>query len=538
MGLMTTLFSPSKGAVSDSELRGPVAWLMDTGKSGQQTRSGVAINEESAMTLSAVFASVRAISEDVAKLPIGLYERIGIDESRPMVDHRLHDLIATQPNEEMSPFDFHQAIVANAIMWHGGFAEIARDGAGAASQVWPVHPSRVHVRRGEAGRIFYEVREFDELRRMKHRIIESRDMIHVKGFNTTGLVGFLIANYAKESFGIYRAAEMFSSTFFGNGATMSGIVSYDNKLSPEAGAEVRRRMEERHTGPGNAWRVHILDHGAKFQPTSVDAEKSQLTQTLQFRVEDVARWFRIPPHKLQHLLRSTNNNIEHQAIEYVGDTIMPWLVRCQQEYRRKLIPAGPRARLFFKYDTDPLIQADTSTRFSAYAVAVNNGIMTRNEARSEEGLNPYPGGEKFLVQQNLAMVSDDGEPIPNNSGGGSDAEAMKAAAMPWLVRDSERIVAREVNAIKSKKNVTDEWLAKWYEGHKAWVAEEIAPAIQTLSRILDADATGLCERFADMHVGESQRQLATSKDYDKTLSGWSMNRPAWMAEFLTDEVSR
>lgn len=536
MGFLSTLLSPRAGAVTASELRGPVAWLLDVGHEGRKTTAGVSISEGSMLTLGAVFAAVRAISEDVAKLPLKLYRRTeprGKDVAR---DDPLYRLVHTEPNPEMGAFDFKQALIANALMWHGGYAEVERSGGGEPVALWPVHGSRVAVRRDADGVLYYEVRDGQP---GETRDVPARDMLHVKGFGDTGLVGFLIAHHAKESFGIYMAAEQFAGSFFGNGASPRAAVSFEGKVDPAAGKAYIEGIRAKYGGASKAHDWLVFDHGAKVTPLSWDAQKAQMVESLQFRIEDVARWFRVPPHKLGHLLRATFSNIEHQGLEYLQDTIAPWLVRVEQEFDRKLLPRDERER-FFEHVRDAILQADTASRFASYQVAITNGIMSPNEARDKENLNPYPGGDSFLVPQNMATVLPDGTTRPNNAAEGNaqdapppppDAEAAKAAMMPVFVDAAERMIAREAKAIAAKGgNATEEWLGRFYAGHEAEVARAFAPPIATLARLAGTEPGDLAERYAAEHVAESRQQLAAGCD----PQDWLAERPAWIAEHLTD----
>jgi len=545
MGFLTTMMRPQ--AISESEVRGPVAWLLDTGDGLRMSQAGESVDQQRSLSLSAVFACVRNIAEDTAKLPLKLYRHLNPRGKEVARDEPLYRLLHNEPNEEMSSFDFRQALIASAVMWHGGFAEIERGGGGQPIALWPIHPSRVRIKRDDKGRLYYQVRRGDA---METDVVLPRDMIHVKGFNDTGVAGFMITEFARNGFGIYMAAERFTGSYFSNGTISSGVLEYEKKMDPQSLESLRQQFAEKFSGSGNAFKPVALDLGGKFKSISHDAEKSQLVESLQFRIEDVARWFRMPPHKIGHLLRATFSNIEHQSLEYLQDTLAPWLVRVEQELDRKLIPGD--TSMFFEHVRDAIVQADITSRFAAHQVAITNGIRSRNEAREMENLNPYEGGDKYLIPQNMAVVNENGDiepasgtqdppvtkpPMPDDDAEEQDdgAEAAKVAMMPVFVDVAERMITREARAIGAKgAKMTSKWLDTFYAGHRDEIARAFAPPVTTLAKLAGVDPGDVVERYADMHVGESRRLLSTGSD----PNGWLTDRPAWIASWLTDEVTR
>lgn len=543
MGFLTTMMRPA--AISESEVRGPVAWLLDTGDGLKMSQAGESVDQQRSLSLSGVFACVRNIAEDTAKLPLKLYRQLTPRGKESARDEDLYYLLHNEPNDEMSSFDFRQALAASAVMWHGGFAEIQRDGGGRPIALWPLHPSRVKVKRDDQGRLFYRVRRGDDL---ETDDVSPRDMIHVKGFSDTGVAGFMITEFARNGFGIYLAAERFTGSYFSNGTVASGVLEYEKKMDPQSLESLRHQFAEKYAGAGNSFKPVALDLGGKFKPTSHDAEKSQLVESLQFRIEDVARWFRMPPHKIGHLLRATFSNIEHQSLEYLQDTLAPWLVRIEQEFNRKLLPG--RTDMFYEHVRDAIVQADINSRYAAHQIAVTNGLATRNEIRDKENLNPYPGGDKYLIPQNMAVVNEQGEiepasgpqahhPAHRQARASADApdqtEAAKVAMMPVFVDVAERMITREAKAITAKGDkATVEWLDTFYTGHRDEVARAFAPPVTTLSKLAGADPGDVVERYADMHIGESRRLLETKTN----PQDWLAHRPAWIATWLTDEVTK
>lgn len=548
-GLMRSILSPS--AISPAEARRDVGAWIDEGMSvGRETTSGVNVSEHNMVTLSAVFAAVRAIAEDVAKLPFKLYERgdtrgaalpRGKFEAR---EHEVWPLVTRRPNPAMTPFDFRQALVASAIMWHGGFAEIVRNDRGLPVEMWPVHPSLVTVHLDDSGMVFYKIHRDSRHQPEGARDIDRENMLHLKGFGDNGLVGWMIARVAGDSIGIYKAAETFTAKFFANGTAPGGVVSFEGNVKQDTLDDYQKRLHQKQGGVMNAFKILMFGGGAKFFPTTLDAEKAQLTETLQFRVEDIARWFRIPPHKIQHLLRSTFSNIESQSLEYVVDTLMPWLVRSEQEHSAKLLMEDERD-LFFEHSINGLLRGDMASRAEFYNAGIRGGWLTRNEVRDAENRNPYEGGDQFLVEQNVAIVDENGEPQPASGGEPQPAESTDggnqqpntAAWMPVFVDAAERMIAREVKAINGKGTVTEEWMEKFYSKHEGEVAAALQPCIRSLCMAMGWDEPqNVADRYAAMHVAESKRMLSVAEDRAAELRRWQNERPGRMACNLIDEV--
>ena len=574
MGLMTTIFAPRVGAISESELRGAEAWLLDTGDVGAMSTAGVRVSETNVITLSGVFAAARAVAEDVACLPLKAYRRLepkGKEvasgepkypnaEGRPI---NLHNLVHEVPNVDMTDLEFRSLMIWWAQIWGNAYAEIERDTAGRPIAMIPRHPHTVRVDRDETDRLFY---------RLKRQVAEpevdipKRDMVHVKGISDDGLTGLMIAKVGRDAFGIYLAAERYSGRFFGRGAMLGGVVSFPDKgkfTTKEAMQQYREDFNRIYGNAGEGHQWMITDDGADVKVTGAKPEEAQLSDTVKFRLEDVARWFRVPPVIIGHNTSTPYTNVESLGMFYTKFAMGPWAKRVQKELTRKLVPVG-RDDLFVEHVIDALMWADSKVRAEFHNIGIRGGWKTPNEARDQENMNPYEGGDRFRVEQNLAVLDEDGNPVPANDNqpendpepdpgdaagqedgeegqtavtgvGGANRrgiEAYKALMMPVFVDAAERMIAREAKAIMGRKTVTPQWLAKFYRGHHAEVAAAFRPAINTLASLVSSDASGIADRYADAHVGESGRRLETGEDPES----WIAERPAWIAKHLTDEV--
>lgn len=550
MGLMRRIFSSTSGL--PAEFRGSVAWLLDGATDGNRSAAGINVTEETALTASAVFACVRAIAEDVAKLPFLVYRRTDNGGKERALGEDLYDLLRYEPNPEMSAFDFRSAVSVGALLWGNGLAEIERNGDGTPRNLWPIHPKAVTIKRDESDQLFYEVRNDGG----EPSVIRPRDMLHIKGIGDTGIAGYMLIKLGKQSLGLSLAVERFGAAYFGNGARPGMILQHPGTLSENARNHLEASFQQKHGGPDNAHSVHVAEEGMTVVPMPVKAEEAQFLETRQFQIDEVARWFRVPPHKIQSLLRATFSNIEHQAIEYVGDTIMPWLCRWEYEVGRKLIPRSERGTLFAEHLVDALMRADTKSRAEANAVRFQNGSLTINEWRSMENMNPLADesvGDQVWVMTNMAPAEQQkqitekaarGEDTADVAGTtmakapAIDIEAVKVEQMPVFVHACEQIISRETNAVSRKKGDVDAaWLSKFYAGHRDHIMQQLTPAAAVLCKRLGVDAGDAVERFADAHVAASQRELLASDDTAQTLEAWTRERPARMATQITDEVS-
>ena len=539
----------TKSAISQSEMRGPEAWLYDLGEENFKTSSGAMVGSDEMLSLSAVFASAMAISEDVSTMPLKAFRSLPtggkeVAKDEPMWESKplgkmvnLNLLAHKQCNPFMTNMTFRSLLIWWATLYGNGFAEIKRDG-GKPVSFEPIHPHRVEVKWDEDLGLWYDVREKEG-----KRDIWPEDMLHIKGPSNDGFIGDVINKRAKDAYGIYLSAERHTGSFFGRGATLAGVITFDQKFKD---AEARRLYREEFSrvygGAVNAGKWMLADQGAKVTPFSVDPERAQLVDTIKFRVEDVARWFRVPPVIIGHNTGTPYANIQPLGQFYYNFGLKPWAIRVEQEYDLKL--AGD-SEIFVEHIVDSLMWADPKTRTEVHAARIRIGMESPNEARNIENMNPYEGGDRFRVEQNLALIDENGEPVIVNQAppnqptgqqtGQQDTEAVKAAVMPAFVDAAERMILREAKAYGAKKNPDAAWVDSFYIGHRSSLISTFTPHAATLARLLGSstDLNMMLEDYADKHVMESKRRLSEGEN----PVSWMTDRPAWIARHLTDEVS-
>lgn len=419
---------------------------------GPPSMAGVTVNETTAMSVSSVFACVRNLAEDEAKLPLITYQRLEPRGKRRAPEHPIYKLLHDSPNPEMTAFSFRQAITASAALFGGGYAEIERTNGDTPLHLWPIEPWRVRPKRiGLNGReLVYEI---------DHKtILTARDVLHIPGFGLNGVLGYMVANVGREALGLTIAAQRFAAAYFGNGTKYAGVFSHPKGLSDQALKHLLEQRAATHQGPDAAHKDLVLEEGMTWTKVSADGQESQLLETRQFQIEEVCRWFRMQPGKIGHLLRAQGwSTLEATNTDYVIDTLMPWFVRWEQEAGRKLV--GPNdAGVFCEHLVDGLLRGDSTARAAFYKAMRELGCFNADDICELENRNPLPDGqgETYLVPMNMmdARKASQNDPTVNYKreivksliADGTVADVIaNLTAMKELVRQSGLPVNEEYN---------------------------------------------------------------------------------------------
>jgi len=372
-----------------------------------KTSAGVSVTNKSALSISTVFACIRNISEDVAKVPFKVYKKSG-DEKRKLIDHPLYKILNYQANPDMTAMSFRQTLTAHCLGWGNGYAEIVPDVMGNPAELYPLSPDKVTPKLNDAGNVYYEVnRENGQTDR-----IPSSRIFHVHGLGDDGLVGYNVIQYARENLGLALAAETFGGTYFGNNTIVGGVLKHPGNLSEDAQKRLAKNINEKYQGADNAHKIMVLEEAMDFTQTVIPPEQSQFLETRQFSVPEICRWFRMPPHKVADLTRATFSNIEHQDLEYVKDCLTAWFKRWETEVWRKLLTEQEQGSgLFVEHTVEGLLRGDINSRYKAYQISLGNnnnpGFMTINEVRALENLNPIDGGDELFSPQQQEPPSEE-----------------------------------------------------------------------------------------------------------------------------------
>lgn len=415
--------------------------------------SGLRLTFDEALSLSAVWACMDAIAKSIASCQVNVFLPKGEGKRDLLEDDPVMWLLNTRPNPEMTAIALKEAMLYTAIPNGNAYAEIVPDNSGRVSQLWPMEYERTTPRRAveeipgiaAAGELFYEYRQQDG----GLAYLPARRVFHLRGPSLSGFLGENVLARAARSLSSAAAAERFSTAFFGQGAHPGGFLKHPEALSQDAKERIEADLMANRAGPRNAFKPMVLEEGMEWIQATVDPGKSQLVESRQFSVEEICRWFGVPPHKVQHLLRSTYSNIEHQSIEFVRDALSPWCRRFEQEADFKLFrrDRGPWRKV--EIDTSPLTYGDALSRAQADAVWRQNGIKTANEIRRREGLNDAgPDGDVLLVQSNLTTVENIlNPPEPKALPAGEPADGMDPAVPEEEDDDEAMMVARKALTI-------------------------------------------------------------------------------------------
>lgn len=364
-----------------------------------RTATNITVNHDTALNYAAVWAAVRCITESLSQMSWHVFAQKKDARERQAM-HPVDWMLSVQTNPELPAFTFRETMLAWALTWGNGYAEIERDMAGRAVAMWPIAPDRIAVDRTAAGQLVYDIRN----RYQANTVLLPSDIFHLHGLGFDGSQGYSVIALARQSIGMGLAAEEYGARFFGNDARPSGILEHPAALKPEAAQRIKDDWQKIYAGTGRH-SVAVLEEGMKYNRIGLSNEDAQFLQTRRFQVQEIARWFRVPPHKIGDLERATFSNIEHQAIEFVVDCLVPWAVRLEQEANAKLFGAN-RQTLFTKMNVASLLRGDQSSRFSAYATGRQWGWLSVNDIRRLEDMNPLPPhlGDVFLTPTNMYAV--------------------------------------------------------------------------------------------------------------------------------------
>lgn len=378
-----------------------IARWFSVGSSFNQAKSGELVTPESAMQLTSVYACVRVLAETIASLPLHLYARNGSSKERAR-NHPLYKILHDEPNPLMSSFEFREMLMTHLALRGNAYAEIVRDSGGRVIGLWPWHPDSVKVKT-DGWKVIYNFKTSD------HREIEMRPekVLHIKGLTDDGLKGLSPIRTVMDSIGLGLAADRYGSNFFKNDATPSILIKHPGNISPNAQKNLRDSWDSLHSGTDKMSRTAVLEEGMGIEKLGITPEEAQFLETRKFQVNEIARIFRIPPHMIGDLERSTFSNVEQQAIDFTVHTIRPWLRRIESAIHRALLTEEEREIYFAEFLMDELLRGDAKTRWETYNIALMNGIMSRNEIRDRENLNPLDDGDTFYVPANLIPVGQD-----------------------------------------------------------------------------------------------------------------------------------
>ena len=374
--------------------------------------SGKPVNERSAMQMTAVYSCVRILAEAIAGLPLHLYRYNENGSKEKAIDHPLYRLLHDEPNPEMSSFVFRETLMTHLLLWGNAYAQIIRNGKGEVIALYPLMPNKMTVDRDENGQMYYTYqRASEEAHTMEGSSVRLKpyDVLHIPGLGFDGLVGYSPIAMAKNAIGMAIACEEFGAKFFANGAAPSGVLEHPGTLKDPK--RVRDAWQSQFGGSSNSGKVAVLEEGMKYTPISISPEQAQFLETRKFQINEIARIFRVPPHMVGDLEKSSFSNIEQQSLEFVKYTLDPWVIRWEQSMQRALFTTDEKSEFFIKFNLEGLLRGDYQSRMNGYAIARQNGWMSTNDIRELENLDLIPdelGGNLYLINGNMLPLANAG----------------------------------------------------------------------------------------------------------------------------------
>ena len=500
LGLHVPLTSRTAGAPqrrdgdpSDDRLFTGSRFIFPEGSEGAES-----VTPEGAMKVSAVYGCVKVIAETLGALPILVYQRREDGGKDRATQHPLFKLLRYRPNPlKMTGQELREVMTAAVLLWGNAYAQIVRNSAHEPIGLYPMHPGRV-TPRVEAGAVVYDIRQDSGV----IRTLASEEVLHIKGFSTGGLTGQSVISAMRQAISMGMTLENYAANFFEGGAFPAGVLEYEGGLDAAAKENLRTSWERLFGGRNRGKKTAVLEAGVKWKGMGIPQQDAQFLETRRFQVEEIARAFRVPPHMIADLSRSTNNNIEQQSQEFVTYCLTPWLTRWEQSIARDLIDDAERETVFVEFLLDALLRGDTTTRYSAYSVGVQNGFLTRNEVRLRENLNPVDGGNELLVPVNMIPADQLGKlpqpaptgqkPPPNDQKQPQNDQKELKNAFRGAFRDAwSRIERKEKSALnqafrKKTGPEFDIWYAEFRSKHAVFAADVLRDLHAAFSALAEA----------------------------------------------------
>ncbi len=473
--------------------------------------SGERVSAESAMRYSAFYAAVRVISEGVSWLPLKVYRRRADGGKDEVTDHPVHNLIQHEANPNMTAQLFRESRQAWVCTRGNGYAEIERNNGGQPIALWPVDADTINVNYDDMGRVVYE-QGFGG-RGVK---IPAENMLHIPGLSFDGVEGLSVIEQARETLGEAIATQKAGASFWKNGSRAGGVLEHPGSLSDSALRRLRKQWNDRHAGAGNTGKDVILEEGMTYKALTIPPDDAQFLETRRFQVNDIARIFNIPPHMLGDMERATFSNIEQQSIDFVTNTLTPWLRRWENEIRRKLFTQAEKdAGYFVEHVVAARLRGDVSSRYNAYSVGRNGGWLSVNDIRRLENMDPVDGGDQYLAPLNMTTL---------------DQLGQEPATRAHLNDSFTRLLAIESKAVK-RAATKGEDIRGTYDSIRGKAAAILLPAV----RAIRSDSAAFVDAFIDDYVSRQVEKLAQTGDIASAMDAWCEVGPELLTSLVIEQ---
>lgn len=504
----------------------------------ERSYSEETITPEVSLTVSAVLAAFTILSEDLSSLPLLLYERRGRNKFRAY-GNRYYRLMHDQPNPEHTSMIFREFIIGHMLGWGNFFGQPIFDKRGDVVELWPLRPDRMRVERFKGERIYIY-----QMSNGKPRIFLSEEILHIPAFGFDGLIGYSRIALAKNAIGLSISAEKYGSKFYANDASVGVVYSHPSELSDKAYERLDKALAQR-SGVDESHKSIILEEGMSIDRLGIPNDDAQFLETRKFQVSEVARIFRVPPHMIGDVERSTSwgTGIDSQEQGYVNHTLRPWAVRTEQALNTSLLLKQDRDTYYYEHLMEAFLRGDIETRYEAYVKAITNGFMSRNEARERENLNPRKGLDTMLQPMNM-MTIDDGSSVGNDSG------ITPANALEPLWRDAiARVLKREENDLsgaskrwqaKGQQDEFEQWVDEFYNrDHLTFAMKQFRPLLDAQIRLFGLDTGPQMKNFVSGLLC-ARREQVKSMDAEQIEAGMNVyirNAADEIISFVSDALT-
>ena len=504
------------------ELRDGYSRIFEEIKESRRTASGINVSPETSLQCAAVLSCVRVLAESLASMPMNVYRRLPGGGKEIADDQHLHELLCHQPNSWMTGFEFRELLQSWLLLWGNAFALIKSGRQGGVSELIPLHPSRMEVKRLSNGKLRYYYTEPTTPMQPQVHVTEYRqdEIFALRWLSSDGVTGFVPTALSRDAIGLARATELQSGAFFGNGGVPGTYIEVDQPHKPEVLARFKEQWNDAHAGPNNAYKTVVMPFGFHRKQIEQRNDTSMLVETRRYQVEEVARCYRVPPHLVGDLSNVRFSTVEQSAIDFVTFSLIPWCRRWESACRRDLVVDDKQ--YFVQFDTNALMAGDYAARSQFIREMANLGALDVDEIRAQIGYNPLPDGlgKKRFIQVNMQLL--DAFTVENPNGQKPQPDAAPAQPVQDEVGDDE---------IKPPENAPD---AAQKQDARAIAGAEVVFKT-TLRRLAGVEADGVLERrnkpekmaaWLDTVAARIREELresaqATGRDIDQFAANWN-----------------
>lgn len=432
---------------------------------GMFADGSVRVTPETAMTLTAVYACVRVLTESVASLPLIVYRRREDGGKERAIDHPLYRLLHDLPNGWQTSMEWREMLTGHIALRGSAYCEIVTARNGDIDALIPLHPDRVKPLRLKNGRLAFEV----QTNTSAPRVLTQNEVFRVIGLSGDGVTGLSPVSMASRALGLAISTENFGTSLFKNGARPGGVLRHPGKLNEEAAKRLKSSWDSSYGGM-NSGKTAVLEEGMEWTQISMSNEDAQYLQSRKFQVSEIARIFRIPPHMIGDLDRATFSNIEQQSIDFVVNTLRPWLVRWEQCINRDLLTETDRQNgIFAEFLVDGLLRGDMAARYQSYAQGRQNGWLSANDIRRIENMNPVDGGDIYLVPLNMVPADQAGQDFVS-----SDPQRSHSCEHEHRSVEYADLAPAQVRSMKERQRIQRSFKGIFEDAAARWLKREVS----------------------------------------------------------------